>query len=115
MDGDTPHEEAWRAFDVDLQADHDAQLFTGSVTPSIELFDDIADEFDIETAADSTTELADDGEEFAHAWQLLGVWLVEQESPSPLETAARYNHILDTLGLEDDGWSELRTSARASA
>ena len=46
MDGDTLWEEAWRAFDVDLQADHDSQVLTNETVGPQRIFEDIADEFD---------------------------------------------------------------------
>lgn len=115
MDGDSRWEQAWRAFDVDLQADHDSQPLTGVTVDSLTVFNDIADEFDIEPASEATATIDDTDDVFAHAWGLLGVWLADQEEPSALETAGQYNHILDTLGLKDDEWSALRNTARANA
>lgn len=112
MDRETLWEEAWRAFDVDLQADHDSQALTNAPVGGQDIFEEIADEFEVESLEDVPETIPAYDCLYHQGWCKLGEWLSQNPDASALDIARAYNNITDTLGLHDDGWSPLRKNAR---
>jgi hypothetical protein len=104
MKGDTKWEEAWRAFDADIQSAYDAQMFVSETKTPIEIFDSIAEEFNV-TSSRINADI-NSATSYERAWRRLGAWIYRNE-PNIEQTVERYGQIIDGLDLNDETWSEI--------
>ena len=101
MKGETKWEEAWRAFDADVQAANDAMFFTGKKKEPKELFDDISEEFDIKLQESCSENPCD----YERAWRRLGAWIYSTDNADLESVCERYEQISESLG--DNVWNEI--------
>lgn len=103
MKGSNKWEEAWRAFDADIQVSHDASLFTGEKKEPKSIFDDLAEEFNVTTEDVSKSS---DCPLYERAWRRLGAW-IHRNDPTIEECSERYDEIIEDLNLDDSSWNEM--------
>lgn len=104
MKGDTKWEEAWRAFDADIQSAHDAQMFVRKTKSPKQIFNSISEEFDVTSS--KISENIETSTSYEKAWRRLGAWIYRNE-PSLEQTINRYSRIIEELGLKDKTWSDI--------
>lgn len=104
MNGKNKWEEAWRAFDSDLQSSNDFAMFSDNNNSAKEIFDEIAEEFNVTSSEISTRSKETDS--YEKAWRRLGAW-IHRNQPTLSEASERYSEIINELGLDDDPWNEL--------
>lgn len=104
MNGETKWEEAWRAFDADVQAVRDSAFLTGNVPDPEDIFNDISEEFDIGSAR----ACSEPGEacEYEKAWRQLGAWIYRSDPDIEL-ACEKYAELNEKLELGDDVWNEM--------
>lgn len=104
MKGETKWEEAWRAFDADVQAVRDSSFLTGDEPDPKEVFDEVSEEFGV-NSAEACSEPGN-ACDYEKAWRRLGAWIYT--SDADLEAACeKYAQINKSVELGDDVWNEI--------